>query len=255
MVRRARKVSESSVQAQQFSLFTDDTRPIQLLCVMSPEQLRAVQHPAGLLAVLYSLCRHAVQSLPAVHGAGVLMRFRGRSSPVAWTAPWVRVLDDHQCADRDGPGLRAMHTQRGVASGRQDMRARWPALADAVDDARIRSVHAAPFPVNIHAGGVLTLYSTTRAVIDPPPERLTVIKNLLTAALTAYCAAHPHEDHTIRLHRELHNRQLLGQAIDVLIGRHQVSADRARQMLTEQATDRKTTTSTAARAVIRQHLQ
>ena len=128
---------------------------------MSPEQLRAVQHPDGLLDVLCRLCRHAVQSLPAVQGAGVMVRFRGGPLLVAWTAPWVRMLGDPQCADRDGPGLRAMHTQRVVASGRQEMRAGWPALADAVDDGRIRAVHAAPLPVNNQPLGVLTLYSTT----------------------------------------------------------------------------------------------
>jgi hypothetical protein len=207
-----------------------------------------------LLDVLGWLCRHAVQSLPAVQGAGVTVRFRGAPLVAAWTAPWVRVLDAHQCADRDGPGLRALHTQRVVACGRQEIRAGWPALADPVDDARIRAVHAAPFPVNNQPLGVLTLYSTTRTVIDPPPGRLTPVRRQLTAALTGYCAAHPHEDHTIRLQRELHHRQLLRQAIDVLMHRHQISADLARQMLTEQAADGKTITGTTARAVIRQHL-
>ena len=246
-------MSECSV-AQQFPAFTGDAGPIDRLCVMSPEQLRAVQHPDGLLDVLGWLCRHAVQSLPAVQGAGVLARFRGGPLLVAWTAPWVRVLDDRQCADRDGPGLRALHTLRVVACGRQALRVEWPVLTDAVDDARIRAVHAAPLPVNNQPLGVLTLYSTTRAVVDPPTERLTPVRGQLAAALTAYCAAHPNEDHRIRLHRALHHRELLRQAIDVLMHRHHVSADLARQMLTEHAAGAKTTTGTTARALIRQHL-
>jgi hypothetical protein len=77
---------------------------------------------------------------------------------------------------------------------------------------------------------------------------------LIGATAGAYCAAHPKEDHRIRLHRALHYRELLRLAIDVLMRRHHVSADLARQMLTEHAAGATTTTRTTARALIRQHL-
>jgi hypothetical protein len=64
-------------------------------------------------------------------------------------------------------------------------------------------------------------------------EYATAVKELLTAALTEYCAAYPHEDHTIRLHRALHDRQLQERAIGILMTRHQVSEDLAREMLTQ----------------------
>jgi AmiR/NasT family two-component response regulator len=102
--------------------------------------------------------------------------------------------------------------------------------------------------------GVLTLYSSTHTTVDPVPERLTAVKDLLSAALNGYCAAHPHEDHTIRLHRALYDRQLLERAIGILMTRHQVSQDLARQLLTQHSADEHVRPSTAARAVIRQHL-
>ena len=126
--------------------------------------------------------------------------------------------------------------------------------AQTVTDCQVRAVHAEPVPVNNQPVGVLTLYSTTHTLIDPQPERLTAIQDLLTTALTGYCAAHPHEDHTIRLHRALHNRQLLERAIGILMTRHQVSEDLARQLLTQHSADEHIRPSTAARAVIRQHL-
>ena len=174
--------------------------------------------------------------------------------PLAWTAHWVRVLDDQQCQHRDGPGLRALHTQQVVTCGRADLRTWWPSLSQTVTDARVRAVHAEPLPVNHQPVGVLTLYSTTHTTVDPVPERLTAVKDLLTAALNGYCAAHPHEDHTIRLHRALQDRQLLERAIGILMTRHQVSEDLAREMLTQHSADEHVRPGTAARAVIRQHL-
>ena len=204
--------------AQQFSLLIDQSGSIDLPAGLTPERFGALAgHPDGLLEVLPWLCRQAIRALPAAQGAGLIVQFRGGPMPLAWTAPWVRVLDDQQCHNRDGPGLRARHTQRVLTCGQADLRARWPALAETVTDARVRAVHAEPLLVNTQGVGVLTLYSTTHTVIDPQPERLTAIKDLLTAALTGYCAAHPHEDHTIRLHRALHNRQLLDHAIEVLM--------------------------------------
>ena len=101
---------------------------------------------------------------------------------------------------------------------------------------------------------MLTLYSTTHTTVDPVPERLTAVKDLLSAALNGYCAAHPHEDHTIRLHRALHNQQLLERTIGILMTRHHISEDLARQLLTQHSADEHVRPSTAARAVIRQHL-
>ena len=228
----------SPVQVQQFPPLTDPVSAVDQLAGLSAEQFRGlVRHPDGLLEVLPWLCRRVVRSLPAVQGAGVVVQFRGGPLPLAWTAPWVRVLDEYQCRDRDGPGLRALHTRQVVACGRAEVRAGWPVLAGAVDDARVRAVRAEPLPVHAELVGVLTLYSTTRTVIDPPPERLTPIRDLLVAALTGYCAAHPDEDPAIRLGRELHNRRLLGRAIRVLMARQQVSEDLARRMLTAQTAD------------------
>jgi hypothetical protein len=173
---------------------------------------------------------------------------------VAHTASWVRVLQEREYQGRDGPGLRALHTQRVVTSDRRDLLTRWPALAPAVEDAGVLAVHAEPLPVQHKPVGVLTLYSTDFDLLDPRPERLAPVRDLLTAALTGYCTAHPHEDHAIRLHRELHNRQLRGQAIGILIARHGISEERARRMLYEKARDGQVTPCTAARAVVRHHL-
>jgi len=243
------------VEAQQFSLLIEQSGSSDLPVGLTPEQFGAlVQHPDGLLEVLPWLCRQAIRSLPAAHGAGVIVQFRGGPMPLAWTAPWVRMLDDQQCQDRDGPGVRALHMEQVVTCGRADLRARWPTLAETATNARVRAVHAEPLQVNNQPVGVLTLYSTNHTLIDPLPERLTAVKDLLIAALTGYCAAHPHEDHTIRLHRALHNRQLLERAIGILMTRHQVSEDLARQLLTQHSADEHVRPSTAARAVIRQHL-
>ena len=141
-----------------------------------------------------------------------------------------------------------------MTAARQDLLTRWPALTRATKDTGVRAVHAEPLAVHQQPVGVLILYSTDFDVVDPSPERLGRARDLLTAAVTVYCTAHPHEDHAIRLHRALHHRELLEQAIGIIIARHGISEDRARRMLHEHARDRHFTPGTAARAVIRQHL-
>ena len=221
---------------------------------VAAEQLALARHSDGLLEVLQVLCREVVGSLRVIRGAGVTVRFRGSPFTVAQTASWVRVLQERECEGRGGPGLRALFTGRVVTANRRDLLTRWPALAPAAQDAGVRAVHAEPVRVGHRPVGVLTLYSTDVDLIDPRPERLAPVRDLLAAALTGYCSAHPHEDHAIRLHRELHNRQLLRQAIGILIDRNGISEDRARCLLYEHAHDRRVTPSTAARAVIRQHV-
>jgi transcriptional regulator with GAF, ATPase, and Fis domain len=243
------------MKSQVFSLPAGRTTVTDLGDGVGAEQSAArVQHPDGLLQVLQVLCRQVVGSLRVVQGAGVTLRFRGSPFTVAHTASWVRVLQEREFEGRDGPGLRALHTQRVVTANQRDLLTRWPPLAQATQDAGVRAVHAVPLPVQQQPVGVLTLYSTDCDVVDPRPERLAPVRDLLTAALTGYCTAHPHEDHAFRLHRELHNRQLLDQAIGILITRHGISEDHARRMLDKHTHDRHLTPSTAARAVVRQHL-
>jgi len=242
------------METQEFSLPAGPTTVINLVDGVSVEQFAArVQHPRDLLHVLQVFCRQVVGSFRVIQGAGVTVRFRGSPFTVAQTASWVRVLQESEFEGRDGPGLRALHTQRVVTSDRGELLTRWPALAQVMEDAGVRAAHAEPLLVHHRPVGVLTLYSTDFDFLDLGPERLIPVRDLLTAALTGYCTTHPHEDHAIRLHRELHNRQLLGQAIGVLVARHGISEERARRMLYEKARDGQVTPCTAARAVVRHH--
>ncbi len=209
--------------------------------------------PDALLGMLNDMCCRAVDCLPGVHGAGVIVRFRGAPFTAAHTASWVRTLDEQQIEYGDGPILRALRSQSVVACSRGDLLARWPALAPGMADTEIRAVRAEPVPVTHQPAGVLVLYSTTVDLIVPARERLLPIRDLLATALTEYCTAHPHEDHAVRLRRALHTRQLLGHAIGVLTARYRVTDDQARQILTDRADQEHITPASAARAVLREH--
>jgi hypothetical protein len=184
-----------------------------------------------------------------VQAAAVTVQFRGSPVTLAQTSSsWMRKLREREDEQRDGPGLRALHSRRVVTASRGELLTRSPALTEAAADVGVRAVHAEPLPVGHQPVGVLTLYSTDFDVIDLPPGRFTAVRELLTDALTRYCTAHPHEDHAIRLHRELHHRQLLGHAAGILMARHAITEDRARQLLQKHA-DAQVTLSTAARSL------
>jgi hypothetical protein len=221
---------------------------------MSPEEFHArVQHPDGLLQTAHLACRQVVGSLRVVQGAAVTVQFRGSPVTLAQTSSWVRRLREREDEQGAGPGLRALRTQRGVTVSRGELLCRWPALTEATTDAAVRAVHAEPLSGNQQPAGVLTLYSTNFDVIDILPGRLDLVRAQLTAALARYCTAHPHEDHAIRLHRELHNQQLLGHAAGILMARHKITEVRARRMLQEHADDTQVSLVSAARSLIRQH--
>jgi len=225
----------------------------ELLTAATPGQIEdQAQHPDGLLHLVQVMCREIVQSRRTVQGAAVAVQLRGSPFTVAHTAPWVQTLIDSEYQHRTGPGLHALRTRKVVTATRGDLLARWPAPAEPAADAGVRAVHAEPLPIPGQPGGVLTLYSTDFDLIDLPPGRLTPVRELLTAALTSYCDTHPHENHAIRLQRQLQQRQIQGQAIGILMVRHGVSETRARQILQNQASAGQVTEITAARALIRE---
>lgn len=215
------------------------------------EQRGALFEPTMVLEELHVLVQKLVVTLPAVHGVSVMVQFRGGPFTVAHTSPWARRFADQELCQRDGPSLRSLRTRQVVQVLRAELLARWPALTDAVDDIGIRAVHAEPLPLPQYRSGALALYGTGRGILDPPPGLLQPIRDSVLQALSGYCATHPHQDHAVRLHRELLDRQLRGQAVGILMARHRLTREQAGRLLQEQATARQATVTTTARALVR----
>ena len=213
-----------------------------------------IAHPGGLIQLLQNVCRHLDATLRVIQGAVITVQFRGRPLTVAHTSSWAKQLQEHEYVQLSGPGLRALHTRRVVTTSRAEMCSRWPSLAAAATSSGVLAIRAEPLPVNNRPAGVLTLYSTESDLIDVPPLRLVPVRQQLTAALTGYCAAHPNENHAVRLQRELHQRQLLEHAVGILMAQHGIGEQESRHLLQQQADAKQVQLGTAARALIRQRL-
>lgn len=232
-----------------------DPVDVDLLAGLDLEQVGAwSEYPDGLLEVLQWLCHRAVTSLPGARGAGVVVRFRGAPFSLTWTAAWVKELHQAEIVTGGGPALRALDTRRVVSCTRADVVKAFPSVTASFVHADVGAVRVEPLPIASQAIGVFTLYGALGRAFDAEPDLLRPVKTRLLTALSAYCAAHHHEDHAIRLHRELNKQQLLGDAVAILMSRHQVGPEEAETLLADRVAGGNVSPTTAARAVIRQHL-
>lgn len=187
-----------------------------------------------------------------VQGSSVLVQFRGGPFLLAHTAVWTSRFLELEIHGADGPSLRSLRTRRAVQVERADVTENWPALTDLTDRFGIRSIHAEPLPLPQYRGGaVLTLYSTSTPTIEPPPQQVKPVRDDLVAALAGYCAAHPHQDHAVRLRHAVLDKEILGHVTGILMARHQLTQEQAGRLLHEQATAGNATLTTTARAIIR----
>lgn len=189
------------------------------------------------LAVMEHALTAAVALVPgAEHGAVSLVRARRSLTTTAATSNLVRGVDALQNQVRQGPGLDAAFDQRTCRV--DDLTAettRWPALAARAPQVGVASVLCLPLFIHDDHLGVLSLCSTAAAAFDQEAEHVGLVLAAHTAV--AFASAQRLENTT----RGLAHRDVIGQAIGILIERHQLNAQQAFEVLARysQETNRK----------------
>src|SRR5680860_130948 len=148
----------------------------------------------------------------------------------AGTGDLVRDLDQLQYALGEGP---CMDSARGaplmvVSSIEQDPR--WPRYARAAVEKGVRSLLSVP--LKLGGGrtlGTLNIYSTTRDEVDPAAE---VIAERFAAYIVIALESDPEPD---GLGEALSSRKLTGQAMGLLMSRHQLTEDAAYAVLVKRS--------------------
>lgn len=197
------------------------------------ENLRGrVRDERSLLTLMQRVAAEAVRLIDDVHWAGVTAQFAESPFTTAHTHARVLIVDEGQYGEGDGPCLRALRTGRTVSMTHSEVLAIWPQLARVAESAGVVAFHAEPLHARERSVGALNLYSARPdGLRAPDPDVLTVLTEYLGRGLSAYSALQLGEAQAVRLRAALRDRELIGQAIGVLMALEDISAAQARLRL------------------------
>lgn len=195
----------------------------------------------------------AVRTLDGVDWAGVTAEFEGRP-PVtaAHTAQRVLVVDERQYEILDGPCLQALRLDQRVEVGQQELRRRWPRLADRAEAVGVRSILALPLHDRVGSAiGSFNLYSA--GVVAPPVDEdiLTVLTGYLDRGLHRYAFRYGGTEEQLRA--ALDRQAAVEQAVGILMALHHSDQIQARDRLRQQARETRLSLAELARSIVDRH--
>lgn len=165
---------------------------------------------------------HLAQGLvPGTEHAGVSTLHGDAVTTLAATSDIPYQIDRIQADLGTGPifQVRAVHGVLRIHDVRDDPR--WPKYGARVDELGIHSVLVCELPMSHGTPGILSVYARRRRAFSAAAELVVPV----FAARAAIALAHA--DELSNLHRAIDSRQVIGEAVGILIERHRLSADEA----------------------------
>lgn len=153
-----------------------------------------------------------------------------------------RDLDDIQYAHWEGPCVDAINQGHQVAVAMERVTDRYPEFAPIALERFISGMLSTPFVIKEQPFGALNLYSSTVSSWEDSERRVAALFADQAAALLANAAAYATSTETAEnLERALENRDVIGQAKGILMGKRGISSEEAFDVLRaeSQRTNRK----------------
>lgn len=185
----------------------------------------------------------ALASVTAIRGNDV--------ETVACSSERVLTIDSDQYAAGDGPCLHAARTGEIVRVGVEQARQRWPEFARSAQAAGVASYLSAPLMINDEFAGSLNLYSEEPHGFGDLDEAL--LRLYVTAATAALANARRYAEVRVlaeQLGQALESREMIGQAVGVLMARRGISAEQAFADLARQSQNTNTKLRELAASVV-----
>jgi GAF domain-containing protein len=181
---------------------------------------------------LASLTRAAVETLPGVDHASITMRHEdGSIESYASTADFLNALDQSQYDEQEGPCYDGVTNNAFTVCGDLLNDPRYPRYGRRAAEAGIRSQAGVRLFESGKATGALNLYSRSVGALAD----ISFLAGLFSQhARTAIAYAREIEG----LNQAMLSRQLIGQAVGVLMERYRLSSDRAFAFLARVSQDR-----------------
>jgi hypothetical protein len=183
----------------------------------------ALRLPIELDETLEQITGGAVATIPGIDHASISVTTEsGQIRTLAPTDPVLSQTDDLQVILREGPCLNASMTAAFVQVDDLADDARWPLYGpNAASYFGLRSLLAFQFRAEPHARGALNLYAERPHQIDVETRQLGAMFARLTAIALGWVG--DEQDMTAALV----SRNLIGQAVGIVMERYRLDADRA----------------------------
>jgi GAF domain-containing protein len=163
------------------------------------------------------------------------------------------MLDEIQYAEGDGPCLHCARTGRTVIIDDLSTDDRWPAYQHRGHEQGLRSSLSLPLDLGDQAVGAINMYVFENHTFDA--AEMSVLSEFRDEASRALSLALRHEEVTTRrdqLHAAMAQRQVVDQALGILMSQNRCSTDDAFTTLRSTAQRRHVTVLEAAGALIRE---
>lgn len=222
-----------------------------LVADLTLELDRRVHDEDSLLDLMNRASSEAVRILTPTSSAGVTAQFAGDPFTAAYTDGAALLIDEGQYDQNDGPCLRAMRTGESVVMSLAAVSDAWPEVAEAARSVGVASFRAEPLHVAQRSVGSLNLYSDSAAGLGHvDADLLTVVTDFLGQGLTDFSVIYPGEVQAYLLRAVVYRRDLISQAVGVLMAQHATDPAQARLMLADRAEQAGTDLAAAAQQVV-----
>ena len=189
---------------------------------------RQVAAPSSLEEVLSGVTQAALDIIPGVDAAGVLLIAKGgRFETHAGTSELVHELDRLQVGFGEGPCVEAAVDELIVRTEDFQVEQRWPRFSHEVAEKGVRSALSFKLYTSTDTAGALNLFAFEPSVFDSHAEATGSV--LAAHAAAAILASRRGE----QLESALTTRDVIGQAKGIIMERFKVDAVRAFDMLRE----------------------
>ena len=184
---------------------------------------RALYDGQTLDDTLQRIVEVARESVPGFDQVGITtVDKKGTPTTRATTGELVRTLDAAQYGLREGPCVDTLRGADSVVASHLADDGRWPRYVPVAAEHGVQSQLALKLYLDAEGTmGGLNLYSTTSPTVDPAAE--SVAELFATHAALALGNARERET----LNEALTTRQVIGQAVGIVMERYQISSDRA----------------------------
>ena len=222
-----------------------------LVAGLTQELDRRVHDEDSLLDLMNRASAEAVRVLPPTSSAGVTAQFVGDPFTAAYTDAAALLIDEGQYEENDGPCLRAMRTDASVVMTLAAVSDAWPKVADAARSVGVASFRAEPLRVARRPVGSLNLYSDSAVGLGQvDADLLTVLTDFLGQGLTEFSAIYPGEVQAHLLRAVVYRRDLISQAVGMLMAQQGGDPGQARRVLADRAEQAGLDLASAARQIV-----
>jgi transcriptional regulator with GAF, ATPase, and Fis domain len=209
------------------------------------ELARRVAAPSTVDEVLSSVTATALEIMPGVDTAGVLLITKGgKFETHAGTSELVHQLDMLQEEFSEGPCVEAAIDELIVRTDDFAEEQRWPRYSRSAVERGVRSALSFKLYTSKNTAGALNLFALEPNVFDSQSE---AIGSVLAAHAAAAILASRHGE---QLQSALTSRDLIGQAKGIIMERYKVDSVRAFELLRELSQTSNTKLVDVAQSVI-----